>query len=190
MAVFIWLYVSMCHTTHNNQRTMQVSLSAAWNSAGIVFVPFHILLGKALKLTQPPKCCNIAKQFSFTHGQPISCAFVSCHLDFRSTGSVRCSSENLSSLYFSSFSFLFCNLFFFSPWKLVLQRIINFVDLKPVPNQTYFSSCCANTTSNCLSDWQESKGWGRCFKQKLSQINTQCLKQGIGEEFQNVSPLN
>lgn len=67
--------------------------------AGIVSVPFQIVLGKDLKLTQLPKCCNLGKQFSFTHEQPKSCAFVTCHLDFRSTGSVCSSSENIPLLF-------------------------------------------------------------------------------------------
>lgn len=50
MAIFIWLNVPMCHTAHNNQHTMQVSLSAAWNKVCIAFTSW-----KALKLFQPPK---------------------------------------------------------------------------------------------------------------------------------------
>lgn len=107
---------------------MQVSLSAAWNSAGIMFVPFQILLGKDLKLTQFPKCCNLAKQFSFTHEQSKSCAFVSCHRDFRSSGSVCSSSENTAHCYFH-----FSSSFMSS--QSLLQIITNCVNLKFNPFQ-------------------------------------------------------
>lgn len=160
MAVFIWLWVPACHTTHNNQRTMQVSLSAAWDSAGIVLVPFHILLGKALKLTQLPKCCNLAKQFR-PHTRAAN--FMCCQLPSRLQVHWLCLFQlrNLSSLHF-----LLSSSFFPHLWLSVLQGLINSVNLKCIPNQTYFSSCCAHTTSDWLSVWQESETW-RCLKQKL-----------------------
>lgn len=41
-------------------------ISAVWHSAGVVFVPFQILRRgkKALKITQLPKCCNLAFHLS------------------------------------------------------------------------------------------------------------------------------
>lgn len=109
MAAFIWLQVSVCHTTHNGQQQQQQH-SAKYhflqreNSAGIVFLSFQILTGKK-KLTQLPKYCNSASHMCI------------CQLPSR-----------LQLHWLWNLSPLCISLY------LVLQRIINFAYLKCIQN--------------------------------------------------------
>lgn len=99
MAVFIWHWVSTCHTTHNSTNQPASTLSARGKHCWHCVPAFlHSFSGKSLKSSLSiPKCCNLAKQFSFCSWAANFMCTIRCHLTPGPFASV-CSSSETSPL--------------------------------------------------------------------------------------------